>query len=250
MKIGITERGDASIDYTWEEKLDTVDGAILITKNVTDSFISRVLPVKDKVILHLSVTGFGGTVLEPHVMSAENSMKQIKALTKKGFPLSHVVIRVDPIIPTAKGIKTAKAVIMMGINIGITRFRISILDMYPHVRDRFRSIGIECPYGNCFSASKAQIKEVDNMLKSILNEYPNIFFECCAEPELEVPEHIGCIDIKDIILLGLNVPKEIKAYKKQRPECLCLSCKTELLTNKFRCPNECLYCYWKDKERW
>lgn len=35
MKIGITERGDPSIDFTWTKKLDKVDGAILITKNLT-----------------------------------------------------------------------------------------------------------------------------------------------------------------------------------------------------------------------
>ena len=65
MKIGITERGDASIDYGWEEKLDMVDGAVLITKNITDYFISRILPLKEKVILHATITGFGGSILEP-----------------------------------------------------------------------------------------------------------------------------------------------------------------------------------------
>ena len=36
--IGITERGDAAIDYSWIRKLDSVDGAILITKNVSQMF--------------------------------------------------------------------------------------------------------------------------------------------------------------------------------------------------------------------
>lgn len=43
MKIGITERGDASIDYQWKGKLPSVDGAILITKNLTDQFIDTVI---------------------------------------------------------------------------------------------------------------------------------------------------------------------------------------------------------------
>ena len=40
MKIGITERGDAGIDLSWESKLkyDAIDGAVLITKNITDRF--------------------------------------------------------------------------------------------------------------------------------------------------------------------------------------------------------------------
>lgn len=39
MRIGITERGDASIDYSWVDKVSNIDGAILITKNLTDKFI-------------------------------------------------------------------------------------------------------------------------------------------------------------------------------------------------------------------
>lgn len=46
MKIGITEAGDASLDYSWVNKLQEIDGAILITKNVTDKFIETVLKYK------------------------------------------------------------------------------------------------------------------------------------------------------------------------------------------------------------
>lgn len=42
MKIGITEYGDAGVDLRWENKLGSLDGAILITKNLTDTFISKV----------------------------------------------------------------------------------------------------------------------------------------------------------------------------------------------------------------
>lgn len=246
VRIGITERGDASIDYGWEEKLDMVDGAVLITKNVTDYFISRILPVKEKVILHATITGFGGSILEPNVMSAERSMEQVKSLIERGFPVTHIVVRVDPIIPTMGGIDKAKKVIVAGANIGITRFRVSVLDMYPHVRDRFRNLGFSCPYGNHFSASDFQMADVDAMLKNVLAELPSISIECCAEPRLKVPKHTGCIGSKDFALLGLDAPQE-EVGRKQRTECLCSSCKTELLTNKCRCPNGCLYCYWIDK---
>lgn len=246
VRIGITERGDASIDYGWEEKLNTVDGAVLITKNVTDEFISRTLPVKDKVILHATITGFGGSVLEPNVMPAEMSMEQLKALMELGFPATHIVVRVDPIIPTARGLGKAKKVIAMGADIGITRFRISVLDMYLHVKERFRNAGLDYPYGSRFSATDRQMADVDVMLKNVLAEFPSISIECCAEPRLKVPKHTGCIGPKDFALLGLNAPRE-ETGRKQRAECLCSSCKTELLTNKCRCPNGCLYCYWVDK---
>lgn len=43
MKIGVTERGDPSIDFTWTKKLDKMDGCILITKNLTDKVIEQEL---------------------------------------------------------------------------------------------------------------------------------------------------------------------------------------------------------------
>ena len=39
LKIGITEAGDPAFDYSWVEKMDDMDMAILITKNITDKFI-------------------------------------------------------------------------------------------------------------------------------------------------------------------------------------------------------------------
>lgn len=34
-KIGITEAGDAGLDLSWVNKLDTVDGAVVITKCIS-----------------------------------------------------------------------------------------------------------------------------------------------------------------------------------------------------------------------
>ena len=43
MKIGITERGDAGLNFDWRDKLPSVDGAVLITKCLNDDFIEAVL---------------------------------------------------------------------------------------------------------------------------------------------------------------------------------------------------------------
>lgn len=254
MKIGITERGDASLNYTWVDKLNSIDGAVLITKNVTDKFIETVLPFKDKVILHATVTGYGSTKLEPNVMSVMQSMKQLSKLVKAGFPVERIVLRVDPIIPTEKGIRIARDVIETGYRQGIHRVRISVIDMYPHVRQRFEEAGIPLPYGENFSASDEQFKAVDNMLMFlIINHFnPTLNIESCAEPKLQVPTPVGCIDLKDWVDLPLEaIPTIFGAQfgvkSRQRTNCMCSSCKTELLNNRTRCPNGCLYCYWKDK---
>ena len=99
-KIGITEAGDAGIDLSWTDKLDSVDGAILITKHITPDFEKEVIKHKDKIILHATITGFGGTVIEPNVPAPRPEFLALMNLIENGFPIEKVVVRVDPIIPT------------------------------------------------------------------------------------------------------------------------------------------------------
>lgn len=249
-KIGITEAGDAGLDLSWEEKLPTVDGAILITKNITPEFIDAVIRNKDKLIVHATITGYGNTVVEPNVPSPAEAFTHLDDLVKAGFPKHKTVIRADPIIPTAKGIKRTYMVIKKGIDNGYTRFRVSIIDMYPHVRKRFTENKLPLPYGEKgFLPSDSQLREVDKMLKSLI-EYgeqknQHIQIETCAEPQLKNAIQQGCISSQDLELLGLETDPDNDNVGFQRKNCLCYSGKTELLTNKRRCPHQCLYCYWK-----
>lgn len=47
MKIGITERGDASIDFSWVNKIKNVDGAIIISKGFNDKFKNELISNQD-----------------------------------------------------------------------------------------------------------------------------------------------------------------------------------------------------------
>jgi len=252
MKIGITERGDAGLDMAWFEKIDCLDGAVLITKNINDIFIRNVCHAHrngHKLIVHCTCTGLGGTQFEPYVTGYENQLLQLRKLIDLGFPKSHCVLRIDPIIPVDDCLKRADAVIMRAFNLGLLpemRVRISILDEYRHVKTRLKQIGY-CPiYGDNFYASPDMIKNAAEML----TRYNNIKFECCAEPMLTTKypyafEACGCISQKDLEIL--NIPYETAGINPQnRNGCLCLSCKTEILTNRCRCPHKCIYCYWKD----
>lgn len=250
-KIGITEAGDAGLDLSWENKLPNVDGAVLITKNITQKFIEVVIRNKDKLIVHATITSYGGTIIEPNVPCFAEAFIHLSDLIRRGFPKQKVVIRVDPIIPTPKGIERAHGVIKEGINNGFTRFRVSIIDMYPHVRERFTENKLPLPYGEKgFLPSNSQSEEVDKMLKA-LSEYGEevklpIRIETCAEPQLKNAIHCGCISSYDLELLGLEEDNANDNSGFQRKNCLCYSGKTELLANKKRCPYQCLYCYWKE----
>lgn len=255
-KIGITEAGDAGLDLSWVGKLDTVDGAVVITKGITSGFHKAVLANKDKLIVHATITGFGGSVLEPNVPPASKELIAIKTLVNDGFPIEKMVIRVDPIIPTEKGIYTAADVIKTFMHFGFSRFRVSIIDMYPHVRERFKGAGLPLPYGESgFLPSAKQVHAVDEMLKEVSEYWQSLTgqvpfsdglrIEGCAEPGLTNVIHCGCISDYDLNLLGLPVNSEMDSAGYQRPHCMCYSGKRELLKSKKRCGHGCLYCYWR-----
>lgn len=246
MKIGITERGDASLDFGWVDKMHIVDGAILITKNVSSTFIQTVMQQAKPVIVHATCTGWGGTWLEPRVPDYKTQLNNIQSLLAAGFPKSHIVLRIDPIIPTDEGVSKACAVIEEAKRIGLLpgmRVRVSVLDEYPHVRARIKTAGYEPFLNGYFQASYYAFSRLDE----ILSEY-EIDIETCAEPYLDSSlwfERLGCVSEHDLKIMGLPI-EESFINPQNRKGCLCLSCKTELLTNKHPCAHGCLYCYWKD----
>lgn len=266
MKIGITERGDASIDYQWVEKLPSVDGTILITKNLTDRFIDTVIKCYengDKLIVHATCTGWGRTDFEPNVPDYKTQLHQLKKLIKKGFPADHCVLRIDPIFPTLSGLNRVMEVIheFQKQKTGIKRIRISVYDEYHHVKERLKAAGYRPCYGENFHASPKQMESVANALRQFsyctYSHHGQVTmrnqFETCAEDLLvkRYPhsfKQVGCVSNKDIELMGLEPVLNKEENGQQRTGCHCLTCKTELLTNKYRCPNQCIYCYWKDKK--
>lgn len=244
MKIGITERGDASIDYSWVEKLKNINdikGAVIITKNITDKFIENIIDFKNRVILHVTCTGYGGTILEPNIPTWKQQIENLNKLLDNGFDPKHVVIRIDPIIPTKKGLIIPQQIIDSTCKY-IRRYRISIIDMYKHVWQRFIDTNIPSPYANSFYPSEQQLELVDDWL---FDNQDKAHFEGCAEHKLKFCEQIGCVSDKDLDILGIENDNANTFKSTQRAHCLCSSYKHELLNQKTRCPYGCLYCYWK-----
>lgn len=164
MLIGITERGDAGVDFSWEDPIRNheVDAAVLITKCITQKFLEKVLKLHQegyKIIVHATCTGYGGTELEPNVPNFTTQLTMIKMLLDDGFPAEQIVLRIDPIFPTVNGMRAVRCV-LFGRDPRIQRCRISILDEYPHVKERFRNHGWTPIYGNSFQASDEQLKYV------------------------------------------------------------------------------------------
>lgn len=90
-RIGVTESGDAAIGLSWVQKMGTVDGAVVITKQITHGFLDAVLDHQKKLIVHATLTGYGGSVLEPCVPTPDEQFEAVQALVDSGFPQEKIV---------------------------------------------------------------------------------------------------------------------------------------------------------------
>jgi DNA repair photolyase len=240
-RIGVTESGEIAFNLEAFDRL--YNGNIIITKRLTDKLIEKLVEHQDKIILHLTVTGMGGSRIEPFVPRAIDTYKGLMKLLEAGFPVSHVVLRVDPIVPTERGMNTALDVIAAFGGIGIKRLRFSFLDNYKHVKTRFKNEGIGELYNGEFHAP-LEIRQV--FAKKIEEAGHDAGFEsieACGEPGID---SISCLSQKDIDILGLTDQITLEGSAGQRTSCHCPANKSELLKVKpHQCENKCLYCYWR-----
>jgi hypothetical protein len=218
MRIGITERGDAA-HHIAQLRRDAAlyDGCVWISK-APHAFTNINLP--PNVILHATITGFGGTRVEPGVRRPEVELVAYHQLVHR-YGGERVVLRVDPIIPTPKGLETAQRIIAQRRG----RVRISYLDLYPHVQRRFAAAGITLPWTSFHAPNRPVLDDC----------------EVCGEPGMDCT---GCVSARDLAALGLQPPTS-QATSSQRPACRCLAAKVELLANRRPCQHGCLYCYWQ-----
>lgn len=241
-RVGITEASDPAFHLNIFDKLYRAN--IIVTKNLTDAMIGLLIRNKESVILHMTCTGHGGTILEPNVPSPEKMREQMQKLIAEGFPASHIVLRIDPIIPTHAGRHTAYEVASLFSGLGISRLRFSVLDMYNHVKERFLDNDISLPYGT-FHASREARKAVYDGIRKVARKY-GYEVESCGEPDLPATP---CVSQKDLDILGIK-DIELTASAEQRHNCGCPANKSELIRagRPHRCEHKCLYCFWKDIE--
>lgn len=237
--IGICESGEVAFDLSVFDRL--YDGNIIITKRLTDKLIEKLVENKDKCILHFTVTGMGGSKVEPFVPTVEQSFEKFKKLIVNGFPIEQFVLRIDPIIPTDKGWETAEHVLDVFRGNNIKRVRFSVLDMYNHVKERFKESGFPIPYDTFHAPLEKRLEIRDKLIE--IGKRDGFDVEACGEPGID---SISCLSQKDIDILGLTDKIKLEGNKGQRKSCHCPANKKELLKQKpTKCHHGCVYCFWK-----
>lgn len=246
-QIGITETFDPCFVDGWETKL--LEANIIISKELSDEMIEKLLITQDRVIFHHTVTGQGNSILEPNVKSTEFEFEQFKKLISRGFPISHYVLRVDPIMLFNQTcLNNVRKVFDLWsdyaqTNIVKIRTRVSIIDLYNHVIERFTIANFKIPWKS-FTAPQL----VFNKAESIMYKYTSFLnFECCAEQNFSNAfiNKLGCASNEDLRILNVRLDDYGKPEKKQRDTCMCLAKKQILNVKPSRCGHQCLYCFWK-----
>jgi DNA repair photolyase len=219
-QIGITEGADPTVNLKWQEWVNVGKPAILITKR--PDLLYPMLTGKENVIIHCTITGMGGSKIEPNIPEYNYELEYYHKFYEL-FGKDRVVLRIDPIMYPAN-MKVLKQIISKTIG----RVRISFLDLYPHVIKRFKDNGIDIEQLNFHQPLGYRMKIWKQLGKP----------EICGEPDMPITP---CVSIKDCKILHVN---PFKVEKHQRFVCHCLANKVELC-KEHNCTYGCLYCYWK-----
>lgn len=261
LKIGITERGDPSFDFSWVSKCMAaangerdLQGAIILTKRLTPRVRESILKIHSAgfpLIVHCNCTGNGSTIVEPNIPAPGVQIQALRDLIDAGFPAKNCVLRIDPIIPTKNGIGNAARVLNWAdqlIGLKSLRVRFSVMDDYRHVKARFTAAGLSQVYsGDAFHAPQEKMDAVTALMAS----FPQtIFYTCGENPAFfkapNIVTNVGCVSRQDIEIMGLDESGLAAGENPQnRKNCHCITGKTELLSKRGQCPGKCLYCYWR-----
>lgn len=242
--IGITERGDAALDLSWKDWVFAQKRpAILISKDPSKLYaemseMSAGRGFQPNVIVHCTITGFGGTKIEPNVPPVNVSLEGYRKFIDM-LGTDRVVLRCDPVIPTKKCVVFAASNVMSkAFN---TRIRFSFLDMYSHVKQRFLDAGVDVGKLGIESGIHAGLDERLKLVELMKRYIPSPqLLSACGEPGIQSEP---CVSKRDCDILGVEL---MPPSHSQRLACRCAANKTELLKTRGQCNHGCLYCYWKN----
>lgn len=224
-----------------EAKIPSGEPIVLYTKAKLPPHLLKIIYKSTNVAISYTITGWGGTWLEPCVPNTKDMVKHINSVMCDLDP-KRIRLRIDPVIPTVEGMIRAGAVAMFienHINI-IT----SILQLYKSHEEMACRLGIDLSHYTITSGRAKFVKE-EVTLKWLNYLYRIASWtigqvQFCGMP-YPVPGaiHQGCIDLTLLEAIGANVP--IILQGKQRPGCKCIVNKKQIVQGK--CGHSCIYCY-------
>lgn len=194
----------------------------------------------DQLFFHCTVTGMGGTRLEPLVPPLDESIASLRGLVTLAGKPERVRVRFDPIVHLVLPGERAytnlgqfRTVASASAMLGITRIVTSWMQCYPKVVKRLERAGVRVE-----TVPPSRMRLEAEFLLACCSELGLTLLGCCAE---KLPS-ARCIDgtlFNTLHPLG-HVCSERKA-RGQRPSC---TCSASLDIGWYTpCTHGCLYCY-------
>jgi hypothetical protein len=231
---------------------ENIHTLVIWTKNpaslLANRSLSELLNKLDQIYLNLTVTGLGGSFLEPKVPTPGEVFQWMPDIIKLIGSPKRVSLRYDPLIEVAdrqgNHFSNITHEIFMPIlresaRLGIPIIRTSYATAYRKVLTRFKRLGLKF--------IEHPLEEVIYFIREIMMVEASrlgIEVRTCVVPHLT--ESGGCVDGN--LLRELHPYKEhcsIARDQSQREWCHCT--KSQDIGNWDSCANGCLYCYGNPK---
>lgn len=203
--------------------------------------LREALAVYDHIFCHFTVTGLGGTPLEPGVPPWKEAMKHLSPLIRFVGRPRRVTVRFDPIIHWREdGVRSnlpyAEEIFNECVRQGVKDVRISFATLYGKVLKRLGWSWYDPPLEERLKIAGTLV----DMGRSL-----GLTIYACSDQALESVGALpsSCIDGR---LLAELHPKGLLADTEkdrgQRKECGC-TVSVEIGSYSQRCPGSCVYCY-------
>jgi hypothetical protein len=198
-----------------------------------------------QLFFHLTLTGLGGTTLEPGVAEPSVVARQLAALVELAGSPERVTWRFDPIIVWRQGARVASNLrgldqwMTMASGAGLKRVTVSLCQDYPKIRRRFARAGIAR-----VEPTAARVRALAMRLLDLGAQHGLDVQSCCCPPLAAAGlAPARCVDSGLLTRLHpQGLPAASGKDQGQRPACGCTP-SLDIGDYALSCPRGCLYCY-------
>ena len=196
--------------------------------------------------LHFTVTGLGGTDLEPGVAPADVALSQLEGLVEVVGDPRRVSLRVDPIVFWREGaavrsnLAFVETAARRAAEAGLVDLRFSIAQWYTKAKNR--AARRRFPFVDPADEKKFRAA----LTVAAAAEAHGLTLSVCSQAFVAAGAGIrpsACIDGRRLSdLHPRQEPAVLRKDRTQRPDCLCTE-SVDIGSYAQSCPHSCVYCY-------
>lgn len=203
--------------------------------------VRELLAAYEQLVFQLTITGLGGSRLEPRVPAWREAAAQLPALVAWAGDARRVSVRYDPVVHWWEGgsvqsnLGLAEAIFDAVAASGVPSVRVSIATIYRKMRGR----GFDW-----YDPGPEERAEIGGRLAELARAR-GLELYACADPSLVAAGIAASSCIDGRLLAALHprrLPLPTHKDRGQRPACGCTP-SVDIGSYRVKCPHACAYCY-------